>query len=162
MINITEKETIATGTVTTDDAGVTASIVIERAELMDRYFTIRDQSAIAAVPFFRIATVEWGYGFIEQVGGKDSVAMIPTTSTGLDTVLYENVPDLAYVNNVISLRCVMPAGVVPEGQVEEVSAVNIKDAQGNCLAISVVLPIPVTSDRLLQFDIEIRIVDGDA
>ncbi len=134
-------------------------IVIEDAKLMDKFFTERDLSCIAQVPFFSIATVEWGYGFIEQIDGKDSVAPIPTDSTGLETVVHENTPDLAYVNNVISLRCVLPAGVVPENEVKMVSAINVKDAKGNSIAISAVLPIPVTSDRLLQFDIEIQ-VDG--
>jgi hypothetical protein len=131
-------------------------VVMEKAVLMDKFFTERDLSAIAAVPFFRIATVEWGYGFIEQVGGEDSVTNIPTTSTGLASVFYENVPDLTYVNNTIMMRCMLPAGVVPEGDTVEISAVNIKDAKGNCIAISAVTPIPITIDRLLQFDILIQ------
>lgn len=139
------------------------TITISSSKLMDRFFTARDLSSISEVPFFRIATVEWGYGFIEQVDGKDSVALIPTDSTGLETIVFENTPDLSYINNIIGLRCVLPAGAVPDGQVKTVSALSVKDAQGNCIAISAVLPIPVTSDRLLQFDIEIHVdVDEDA
>lgn len=162
MADLTEQSINVSATAGILDAGVLGEVVIERAVLMDKYFTERDLSTISPTPFFKIASVEWGYGFIEQVGGKDSVAEIPTNSTGLDSVLHENVPDMTYVNNIISLRCVMPAGVVPDGSSESISAINIKDAKGNSLAITAVLPIPVTKDRLLQFDLEIKVTAGGA
>ena len=83
---------------------------------MDQFFIQRDLSSIADSPFFKIATVEWGYGFIEQVNGQDSVKDIPTDSLGLDTVLAENVPARSYPNNIITLRCVLPAGTVTKRQ----------------------------------------------
>lgn len=136
------------------------SVVIDNAVIMDKFFTERDLSAIAPVPFFRIATVEWGFGFIEMIGGKPSVTAIPTDSTGLESVLHENTPDLSYVNNEINMRCVLPAGVVPQGEVSNVSALNIKDAKGNSIAICAVISIPVTSDRLLQFDVIIKVKEA--
>lgn len=136
------------------------SVRIDQAKLMDKFFTERDLSSISSAPFFKINTAEWGYGFIEQIEGKDSVIDIPTTSTGLEDVLTENKPDLSYPNNVITLRCVLPAGSVPEGEVYYFSALNIKDAKGNCILVCAVLPIPVTNDRLLQFDIEIRKIEA--
>lgn len=123
---------------------------------MQAFYEQRDLSAIAETPFFKIATVEWGYGFIENAGGELSLADIPNDATGLETVLYENAVDLSYINNTINLRCVLPSGVVAEGETFDVSAINIKDAQGNCIAVSAVLPIPVTSDRILQFDLQIQ------
>jgi hypothetical protein len=134
------------------------AITLSNATLMDRFFVLRDLSTIDNTPFFKIATVEWGYGFIEQVDGSDSVMTIPTTADGLETVLDENVPDLSYVNNVINLRCVLPAGAVAEGDVYNFSAISVKDAEGNCIAISAVLPIPLTNNRVLQFDIQIEVV----
>lgn len=134
-------------------------IRLDQAKLMDKFFTERDLSSISPEPFFKINSVEWGAGFIEQINGKDSVIDIPTDSAGLDDVLDENEPNLSYPNNVISLRCVLPSGTVPEGEVYYFSALNIKDAKGNCILVCAVLPIPVTHDRLLQFDVEIRKVD---
>ena len=52
-----------------DASGGESKIRIDQAKLMDQFFIQRDLSAIADTPFFKIATVEWGYGFIEQVGG---------------------------------------------------------------------------------------------
>jgi len=136
------------------------SVVIDNAVLMDKFFTERDLSSIAPVPFFTIASVEWGYGFVEEIDGKPSVTNIPTDSKGLESVLHENTPDRSYVNNEINMRCVLPAGVVEKGKVFNVSALNIKDAKGNSIAICAVIPIPVTSDRLLQFDVIIKVQGG--
>ncbi|MGF1905263.1 hypothetical protein [Aliivibrio salmonicida] len=136
------------------------NIRIDQSKIMDKFFTERDLSTISNSPFFKINSVEWGYGFIEQVDGKDSVIDIPTDSTGLETVLAENTPSLSYPNNIITIRCVLPANTVPENDVYYFSALNIKDAKGNCIIVCAVLPIPVTSDRLLQFDIEIRKVEA--
>ena len=40
------------------------------------------------------------------------------------------------------------------------SALNVKDGKGNSVLKAVVLPIPITSERLLQFDLEIRKISG--
>ena len=145
-----------------DSSGSTKTIRIDQAKLMDQFFIQRDLSSISDKPFFSIATVEWGYGFIEQVNGQDSVKDIPTDSLGLDTVLAENVPARSYPNNIITLRCVLPAGTVTKGSVYYFSALNVKDGKGNSIIKAVVLPIPVTSERLLQFDLEIRKIPAGA
>ena len=137
-------------------SGGESKVRLDQAKLMDQFFIQRDLSAIADTPFFKIATVEWGYGFIEKIGGNDSVVDIPTNSQGLDSVLVENTPTKTYPNNVITLRCVLPAGSVSKGNVYHFSALNVKDGRGNSILKAVMLPIPVTSERLLQFDLEIR------
>lgn len=153
--NVNEKPNMAVVKASVDGQ----AIRLDQAKLMDKFFTERDLSSIDPNPFFKISSVEWGYGFIEKIDGKDSVVDIPTDSTGLDDVLEENIPNLSYPNNVITLRCVLPAGTVPEGDVYYFSSLNIKDAKGNCILVCAVLPIPVTHDRLLQFDVEIRKVE---
>lgn len=121
--------------------------------LQDRYYVKRSQSAISAVPTFRIATVVWGNGFTAY--DAESVPYfldVPTDVTQIQGEFYREVPQLsvdAATGNITITSQILKGGI-PEGETHEFSALYVLDAEGDILAIFNVLPSWMNSERGLE------------
>ncbi|WP_432773861.1 hypothetical protein [Vibrio parahaemolyticus] len=139
-------------------------VVLEDSLLLDRYYEQRALSMlpIGSEPYFQLADIDWGYGFIEDVGGKPSVAPIPSEVESLERVFATNRPVYNFINGQIVITCNLPAGSIPAEQSEQFSCIGVKDKDNKYVIIAVTQPIWVYSDRGISCEIVINTNLGEA
>ena len=98
----------------------------------------------------------WGYDLIEQIDGKPSVMPIPSDKTTLAGVFKETEAVYNYFDGKIIITSSIPAGAIPAGESHIMSAIGIKDAQGEYIAMSVTQPAWLYSDRGISVEIIIK------
>lgn len=126
--------------------------VTNKGVLLNRYFDRRAQSSISSTPFFRLKSVQFGYGFLDTGTSPATVKDIPLTSVATDitNVYVDANPVFLYdaVTHQISLRTEIPAGAagIPAGGVN-VNAACVLDETGAAVAFLVGQLTVVNSSR---------------
>ena len=141
-----------------------SNIVLERSELLDKYY---DERALSSLPngysaFFQFGQIDWGYDLIEEIGGKPSCQPIPTDKQSIQGIFHTSDANYTYVNGNIVVTASLPAGTFPDGAQHQFSCVGIKDQKGNYVAIAVTQPVWVYSHRGVSLEIIIKTARSDS
>ena len=133
-------------------------VILEKSALLDKYYDKRTRSSLpnGYEPYFQFGKLDWGYDLIEEIDGKPSVMPIPPGKTTLAGVFFESDAVYNYMNGQIIIISSIPAGAIPVNESHIMSAIGIKDAQGDYIAISVTQPTWVYSERGMTIEIVIN------
>ncbi|EGQ7810377.1 hypothetical protein I6Y99_004421 [Vibrio parahaemolyticus] len=140
-------------------------IITENSSLLDRYYDERALSSLPGQgydPYFQFGQIQWGYDLIEDLDGADSVVNpIPTDMTELQNVFHTSDALYSYNNGSIIITTSIATGEIPEGESYQFSALGILDAVPGLVAVCVMLPMYVYSNRGLDATIIIKLAkDG--
>lgn len=120
--------------------------------LLKEYFDRRALSSISSAPFFRLKSVQFGYGFLDTATNPALVREIPLTAkkTDITNVYIDTSPTFLYdaVLNQIKVRTEIPAGAVGiPANGANVNAACILDERGIGVAMLVGQLTVVNSER---------------
>lgn len=121
-----------------------------QATIMDRYYDLISLSAIGQESGhkFEIASFKFGYGFVDESGDEPILLPVPSDTSAIGGVFFTGTPQLSYSNGRILLRCEMPKGSIPQGQVKHSSICGVFDKNDNLLCAMVSPPAWLTEDDL--------------
>lgn len=120
--------------------------------LLARYFDRRAISSISQNPSFKLASVQFGYGFLDTSTEPAQVKPVPLTATKADitNVYIDRRPLFTYDENThqIKIRCEIPASdeSIPESGVN-VNVACVLDDTGEAVAMLVGQLTVVNRDR---------------
>lgn len=120
--------------------------------LLKEYFDRRALSSISSAPFFRLKSVQFGYGFLDLSTNPALVQDVPITSkkTDITNVYVDNSPTFLYdaATNQIKIRTEIPAGAagIPANGAN-VNAACVLDERGTGVAMLVGQLTVVNAER---------------
>lgn len=130
-----------------------STIKLYDAKLLKRYYDQRALSSIGktAKPF-QLLKAAWGKGFVEMIDGKPSVSEIPIDTSGIQGEFARTDLITSYTSGRITVRAVLPKGVVPPGEVHDFTALYILDQEEKVVAIMASTPVSVHDKRSLSVE----------
>ena len=121
--------------------------ILEKAQLMTRYFDLRALSSISATPDFKFGKVVWGNGYVNSDGAEPVLLPIPDDVSVIQGEFHRSDPILTYANNIITLRAVIGKGALAGDVNAEFNTLYLLDGEGNIIAVFAVQPIYMNKTR---------------
>ena len=125
-----------------------SAVVIEKAVVMDRFFTLRGQSAISDTPDFKIDKLAWGNGYVSN----GVISAIPTNVSNIQGEFHRSDAILTYSNGTYTIRGIIAKGELADNVNAEFNTLYVLDAHDNILALLVVMPVTMNKTRGLTIE----------